>query len=50
MGGEPVPPDSKELDVDLVAVEQGYVSITPLKFDTTFHEIIPDLKGQLDQE
>ncbi len=48
MGGEPIPQDSEELDIDLVAVEQGYVSITPLKFDTTFHEIIPELKTKFE--
>ncbi len=48
MGGEPLPADSEELDIDLVAVEQGYISITPLKFDPTFHEIIPELKAQFE--
>jgi 5'-nucleotidase len=50
MGGEPVPLDSDELDVDMVAVDQGYISITPLKFDTTFHEIIPDLQRKIIKE
>ncbi|NLL43118.1 MAG: 5'/3'-nucleotidase SurE [Firmicutes bacterium] len=49
MGGEPVLPDSKELDIDLVAVEHGYISITPLKFDTTYHELIPELKERIEQ-
>jgi 5'-nucleotidase len=48
IGGTPLPPDSDELDIDLVAVEQGYVSITPLKFDNTFHEVIPELKARLE--
>ena len=48
MGGAPVASDSKELDIDSVAVEHGYISITPLKFDSTFHEAIPELKRQLD--
>ncbi len=50
MGGEPVPLDSDELDVDMVAVDHGYISITPLKFDTTFHEIIPDLQRKIIKE
>lgn len=36
--------DPTELDIDLVAVDQGYVSITPLQFDITYHEKIPQLK------
>ena len=48
MGGEPLSADSDELDIDLVAVEQGYISITPLKFDSTFYEIIPELKAQFE--
>jgi len=50
MGGVPIPPDSDELDLDVVAVEQGYVSITPLKCDTTFFEAIPGLLGELNGE
>lgn len=48
MGGAPVACGSKELDIDSVAVEHGYISITPLKFDATFHEAIPELKRRLD--
>jgi 5'-nucleotidase len=46
MGGEPVPPDSEELDLDVVAVEHGYISITPLKCDRTFQEALAELKGK----
>lgn len=37
MGGKPASLDTLELeaDIDLVAVDQGYVSITPLQFDLT---------------
>ncbi len=49
MGGEPLPSGSEELDIDVVAIEQGYISITPLKFDTTFHEVIPRLKQEVEQ-
>lgn len=37
MGGYPVPPGSDELEIDIVAVDQGYVSVTPLQFDLTYH-------------
>lgn len=47
MGGEPISPDSEDLDLDVVAVERGYISITPLKCDRTFLEAIPELKGKL---
>ncbi len=47
MGGRPILPDSDELDIDSIAVEYGYVSITPLKFDLTFHEAIPELERLL---
>ncbi|HHT91057.1 MAG: 5'/3'-nucleotidase SurE [Bacillota bacterium] len=50
MGGSPLPSGSKELDIDIVAVEHGYISITPLKFDTSFHEVIPQLKHQLNKD
>lgn len=49
LGGEPLPSGSEELDIDVVAIEQGYISITPLKFDITFHEVIPRLKQQIEQ-
>lgn len=48
MGGQPILPDSEELSLDLIAVEQGYVSITPLKFDITFHEAILDLEKEFE--
>lgn len=43
MGGRPTTLTLQELEIDLVAVEQGYVSITPLQFDLTFHKEIPRL-------
>ena len=48
MAGQPVPPHSNNLDIDVVAVEQGYISITPLQFDLTLHDAIPALKRQLE--
>lgn len=47
MGGYPEPLESEELEIDLVAVEYGYVSITPLQFDLTFHQEIPQLAEML---
>lgn len=35
MGGKPIPSDGMEPNIDLVAIDQGYVSITPLQFDLT---------------
>lgn len=45
LGGTPSPSCSDELDVDVVAVEQGYVSITPLQFDLTFYSELERLRG-----
>ena len=47
MGGVPVSPDSDELNLDVVAVERGYVSITPLKCDITFFEAITNLQEHI---
>lgn len=43
MAGQPAPFDTQDPNVDFVAVKQGYVSVTPLQFDLTFHERIPQL-------
>lgn len=50
MGGRPASLTSQELDVDVVAVEQGYVSVTPLQFDLTFHDEIPRLTGAFGEQ
>lgn len=47
MGGQPVPPSSVDLEIDVVAVEKGYVSITPLHFDLTQHQEIARLKEEI---
>ncbi|NMB01664.1 MAG: 5'/3'-nucleotidase SurE [Firmicutes bacterium] len=49
MGGKPIPLESEDLDIDLVAVEQGYISVTPLQFDLTFYQEISRLKRELNQ-
>lgn len=48
MGGTPAPLESDELEIDLVAVDQGYISITPLQFDLTFHQELNRLKSLLE--
>ncbi|HHY09196.1 MAG TPA: 5'/3'-nucleotidase SurE [Firmicutes bacterium] len=47
MGGRPLPSPKKEPDIDLVAVDQGYISITPLQFDLTYFAEIPELTKAL---
>lgn len=47
MGGHPLPSNSEDLEIDLVAVKQGYISITPIQFDRTFHQAIPNLVKML---
>ncbi len=44
LGGTPSELESDELDVDLVAVDQGYVSITPLRFDLTDYQELERMK------
>ena len=44
MGGVPQPTDSHDLNIDLVAVEKGYVSITPVHFDLTDHTLVDEPK------
>lgn len=43
MGGQPATLNEEDVQVDLVAVDQGYVSITPLQFDLTYHSEIAKL-------
>jgi broad specificity polyphosphatase/5'/3'-nucleotidase SurE len=45
MGGHPVSAEGQAADIDLVAVEQGYVSITPLQFDLTCREELTRLES-----
>jgi 5'-nucleotidase len=46
LGGTPGSLESDELDIDLVAVDQGYVSITPLKLDLTNYEELDRLRNR----
>lgn len=40
MAGQPASLDTLEQDIDLVAVDRGFVSVTPLQFDlTSQHEL-----------
>ncbi|NLJ80989.1 MAG: 5'/3'-nucleotidase SurE [Firmicutes bacterium] len=50
MGGRPAFLEAEEKDIDLVAVEQGYISVTPLQFDLTNHGEIERLKGVFQTE
>lgn len=45
MAGDVRPHREIDPDVDIVAVEQNYVSITPIHFDLTNHRIINQIKG-----
>lgn len=49
MGGKPLSLGSSDWDIDLVAVDQGYISITPLQFDLTYYEELSRLKRELNQ-
>lgn len=50
MGGKPQLTESSDLDIDIVAVEQGYVSITPIQFDLTYHSLVDGLQTILNKE
>jgi 5'/3'-nucleotidase len=39
-----------EEDTDALAVEQGYVSVTPVSFDLTAHEYLPALSRRLSRD
>lgn len=43
--GEPVIYEGLPGHMDVIAVQEGYVSITPLKFDLTRHELVEELAG-----
>ena len=47
LAGEPAP---DERDTDFQAVEQGYVSLTPLQTDLTSHAALPPLSDWLDRK
>lgn len=42
--------DSQDLSIDYYAAQAGYVSITPIHFDLTYHQLIPELKPHLEVE
>ncbi len=42
-GGRPKVYGSKNLDYDVLAMQEGYASITPLQFDLTAHEIVEEI-------
>jgi 5'-nucleotidase len=46
LGGTPGTLKSKELDIDIVAVDQGYVSVTPLQFDLTNYQELERLRSR----
>ncbi len=46
MKGVPYAPAS-ESDHDHVAIEQGYVSVTPIQFDLTYHALFSELRDSL---
>ena len=50
MGGVPQPTNSHDLNIDLVAVEEGYISITPIHFDLTYHALVHELQSVLNNE
>ncbi len=41
--GDP-PPSHGEEETDLTAIEQGYVTLTPLKYDMTRHELLAEMR------
>jgi len=44
MAGEPLDVDDGDPDTDVRAVADGYISVTPVHFDLTNHEMIAELK------
>ena len=34
-------------ETDALAVDQGYVSVTPVSFDLTAHEFLPEFRRRL---
>ncbi len=45
--GEPGVPDLTEENTDFSAIEQGYISVTPLQIDMTRHEAIAEINNWL---
>jgi 5'-nucleotidase len=43
--GEPVVYSGLPDDIDVMAIQDGYVSITPLHYDLTNHSLIEEVKG-----
>ena len=41
--GAPLMPDHTEEDMDVTAAAQSYITITPLQFDLTAHEMIAEI-------
>ena len=42
--GQVVPPELQDLDLDVVAIKNNYVSVTPIHFDLTNYKIIEQVK------
>ncbi len=45
-GGRPKVYGSKNLNYDVLAMQEGYASITPLQFDLTAHDIVEEIWGR----
>lgn len=43
-GGEPVVYKSKNTGIDVIAVQEGYASVTPLMFDLTAHDKLEEIR------
>ncbi|MEE3361968.1 MAG: 5'/3'-nucleotidase SurE [Anaerovoracaceae bacterium] len=43
-GGDPVVYKSKNTDIDVIAVQEGYASVTPLMFDLTAHDKLEEIR------
>jgi 5'-nucleotidase len=37
-------------ETDALAVDQGYVSVTPVSFDLTAHEFLPDFRRRFSHD
>lgn len=48
--GKPGAPDLTEQDTDFVAIERGFISVTPLQIDMTKHAAIADVNKWLNEE
>ncbi len=49
MAGELIEDDEDEPDSDTRAIREGYISVTPIKFQLTDEEIVPSLKNLLEE-